>query len=127
MFIGSSESRPSPLETSVRTSFCCDGSTHATILRQVFHVKTRRQLARIMLAILFAIASPAVVSAQLNVLLSGGFAAAYKELLPEFERTSHITVTTASGSSQGNGPNTIGAQLARRVATDVVVMNKVGL
>jgi molybdate transport system substrate-binding protein len=98
-----------------------------TILRQVFHVKARRQLARIVLAILFAIASPAVASAQLNVLMSGGFAAAYKELLPEFERTSHITVTTASGSSQGNGPNTIGAQLARGVATDVVVMNKVGL
>ena len=33
---------------------------------------------------------PAVASAQLNVLMSGGFSGAYEQLLPEFERTSGI-------------------------------------
>src|SRR5215831_5148645 len=44
---------------------------------------------------------PVAASAQLNVLISGGFSGAYKQLLPEFERTSGIKVTTGSGASQG--------------------------
>ena len=52
---------------------------------------------------------PVVASAQLNVLISGGFSGAYEKLLPEFERTSGIKVTTGSGASQGTGPQTIAA------------------
>ena len=48
-----------------------------------------------------------------NVLVSGGFSSAYERLVPEFERTSGIKVTTTSGASQGVGPQTIAAQLAR--------------
>jgi molybdate transport system substrate-binding protein len=33
---------------------------------------------------------PVAASAQLNVLMSGGFSGAYEQLLPEFERTSGI-------------------------------------
>ena len=40
---------------------------------------------------------PVTASAQLNVLISGGFSGAYEQLLPEFERTSGIKVTTGSG------------------------------
>jgi hypothetical protein len=36
---------------------------------------------------------PVAASAQLNVLISGGFSGAYEKLLPEFERTSRIKVT----------------------------------
>ena len=36
----------------------------------------------------------AAASAQLSVLISGGFSGAYEQLLPEFERTSGIKVTT---------------------------------
>ena len=66
-------------------------------------------------------------SAQLNVLISGGFSGAYETLLPEFERTSGIKVTTGSGASQGAGPQTIAAQLARGVASDVVILSREGL
>jgi molybdate transport system substrate-binding protein len=66
-------------------------------------------------------------SGELNVLMSGGFAGAYDQLLPEFERTSGIKVATGSGASQGNGPHTIGAQLARGVAADVVILSREGL
>jgi molybdate transport system substrate-binding protein len=70
---------------------------------------------------------PAAALAQLKVITSGGFAGAYEQLLPEFERTSGIKVTTGSGSSQGSGPQTIGAQLARGVRADVVILSREGL
>jgi len=59
--------------------------------------------------------------------MSGGFTGAYEMLLPQFEQTSGIAVTTGSGASQGNGPHTIGAQLARGVAADVVILSREGL
>lgn len=65
--------------------------------------------------------------AQLNVLISGGFAGAYERLLPEFKRTSGIRVTTRSGASQGAGPQTIAAQLACGVSADVVILSREGL
>jgi molybdate transport system substrate-binding protein len=64
---------------------------------------------------------------QLHVLISGGFSRAYERLLPEFTRTSGINVTTGSGASQGTGPQTIAAQLARGVAADVVILSREGL
>jgi molybdate transport system substrate-binding protein len=70
---------------------------------------------------------PAAASAQLNVIISGGFSGAYEQLLPEFERTSGIKVTTGSGASQGTGPQTIAAQLARGVPADVVILSREGL
>jgi molybdate transport system substrate-binding protein len=63
----------------------------------------------------------------LTVLISGGFSGAYERLLPDFERTSGIKVTTRSGASQGAGPQTIAAQLARGVAADVVILSREGL
>jgi molybdate transport system substrate-binding protein len=65
--------------------------------------------------------------AQLSVLMSGGFSGAYERLLPEFKRTSGIGVSTGSGASQGTGPQTIAAQLARGVHADVVILSREGL
>jgi len=70
---------------------------------------------------------PMAASAQLSVLISGGFSGAYEQLLPEFERASGIKVTTGSGASQGTGPQTIAAQLARGVPADVVILSREGL
>jgi molybdate transport system substrate-binding protein len=63
----------------------------------------------------------------LKVITSGGFRAAYNAALPDFERSSGTKVTTGTGGSQGDGPNTIGAQLRRGVPFDVVIMAKEGL
>jgi molybdate transport system substrate-binding protein len=76
-------------------------------------------------AAVFTYAGPAM--AQLNVMISGGFSHAYRDVLPEFERATGITVTTGSGASQGSGPLTIRAQLERGVQTDVVIMSREGL
>ena len=64
---------------------------------------------------------------MLKVLISGGFSGPYEELLPKFEQTTGIKVTTGSGSSQGTGPQTIAAQLARGVPADVVILSREGL
>jgi molybdate transport system substrate-binding protein len=60
-------------------------------------------------------------------MISGGFSTAYRQVLPEFERESGVTVMTLSGASQGKGPETIAAQLGRGVAVDVVIMSREGL
>jgi len=80
------------------------------------------------IAILAALlAWPHAARAQIKVLMSGGFSGAYEQLLPEFERTSGIKVTTGSGASQGTGPQTIGAQLASGVTADLVILSREGL
>lgn len=65
--------------------------------------------------------------AEVTVMMSGGFAFAYQQLLPEFERTTGVKVVTTSGASQGNGPTTIKAQLGRGAHADVVILSKEGL
>jgi aconitate decarboxylase len=70
---------------------------------------------------------PVLKNEKLNVMISGGFSGAYEKLLPEFERTSGIKVKTESGASQGAGPQTIAAQLARGVPADVVILSTEGL
>jgi len=67
------------------------------------------------------------VRAELTVMISGGFSPAYRKLLPAFERTAGIAVTTASAASQGTGPNTMKAQLARGARADIVILSREGL
>jgi molybdate transport system substrate-binding protein len=70
---------------------------------------------------------PLAVTAQVKVIISGGFSGPYEKVLPQFERTTGIKVTTGSGSSQGTGPQTIGAQLASGATFDVVILSREGL
>ena len=79
------------------------------------------------LVVAFAAVSPPAPSVQITVIMSGGFFAAYQQLLPEFETDTGITVVTARGPSQGDGPTTIGAQLRRGLPADMVIMNREGL
>jgi molybdate transport system substrate-binding protein len=64
---------------------------------------------------------------SVTVIISGGFSGPYRQLLPELERSTGISVTTLSGASQGKGPETIAAQLGRGVAADVVILSREGL
>jgi molybdate transport system substrate-binding protein len=89
--------------------------------------KRRYAPLRVVCVIAWGLALPTASFAQVKVIISGGFSAAYREVLPEFERTTGIKVATASGASQGNAPNTISAQLRRGVAADVVIMSREGL
>lgn len=102
-------------------------------LRSYQHfIKPRSRLALnaaipILLAIATFLAYPSAAHAQLKVIISGGFSTAYRQVLPEFEGSTGITVTTLSGASQGKGPETIAAQLSRGVAADVAILSREGL
>jgi molybdate transport system substrate-binding protein len=65
--------------------------------------------------------------AQVKVMTSGGFAAPLREMLPDFEKASGISVEVILGKSQGAGPDTISAQLGRGVAADIVILSREGL
>jgi molybdate transport system substrate-binding protein len=82
---------------------------------------------RLVVAIAAFLFYSSAAEAQLKVIISGGFSTAYRQILPEFERTSGIRVTTLSGASQGKGPETIAAQLSRGVAVDVAILSREGL
>ena len=61
-------------------------------------------------------------AAEIKVMNSGGFAAAYLDLIPEFERATGNTVTTAWGPSMGSTPEAIPSRLQRGEPVDAVIM-----
>ena len=88
----------------------------------------RQSLVKVLVcAIVTLMACATSARAQLTVIISGGFSTAYRQVLPDFERATGITVATLSGASQGTGPETIAAQLARGVPADVAILSREGL
>lgn len=79
-----------------------------------------RQVA-LSIAVLFLFAG-AVQSAVVTVVSSGGFAAAYRALAPEFERTTGNTLVTSWGPSMGNTPDAVPARIQRGEPIDAVIM-----
>jgi len=65
--------------------------------------------------------------AELHVMSSAGFAAAYLELGPEFLRASRTKLTTVYGPSIGNAPDAIPSRIQRGEPVDVVIMASPGL
>jgi molybdate transport system substrate-binding protein len=63
-----------------------------------------------------------VNAAELHVMSSGGFTAAYKILGPKFAAASGNTLDTALGPSMGKAPEAIPNRLARGEPADVVIM-----
>ena len=59
---------------------------------------------------------------SLKVMISGGFRAAYQELVPEFERKTGYAIETAYGASIGNAPNAIPNRLQSGESADVVIL-----
>jgi molybdate transport system substrate-binding protein len=71
------------------------------------------------LSLAFAASSAA---ADLKVMISGGYLAAYRQLVPEFERATGDKVDTLTGPSMGDTADAIPARLARGEPADVVIM-----
>ena len=59
---------------------------------------------------------------EVNVMSSGGFTAAYRDLTPEFERATQNKVVTAYGASMGGAPDSIPSRLQRGEPADVVIL-----
>ena len=66
--------------------------------------------------------SSAASAAEVRVMISGGLTAAYKVLVPEFERLTGHKVLTAYGPSMGTTTNAIPVRLERGEAADVLIM-----
>ncbi|MBN8941508.1 MAG: substrate-binding domain-containing protein [Rhizobiales bacterium] len=83
---------------------------------------------RLALALLTLLALSAPLSAaEIRVMNSGGFTAAYRDLLPAFERATGHSVVTAWGASMGTAPDAIPVRLARGEAADIVILAESGL
>ncbi|MGJ4994101.1 extracellular solute-binding protein [Bradyrhizobium sp. HKCCYLR20261] len=66
--------------------------------------------------------SGAAQAAEVHVMISGGMTAAFKALVPEFERRSGHKVTIAYGPSMGTTANAIPVRLDRGEPADVLIM-----
>ena len=55
-------------------------------------------------------------------MISGGFSAAYRELIPKFEQANGNKIVTAYGPSMGTTINAIPIRLARGEPVDVIIM-----
>lgn len=64
---------------------------------------------------------------EIKVISSGGFSAAYKQLVPLYEQASGHKVITSSGASIGNAPDSIPSRLARGERFDILILADAGL
>src|SRR5271170_2079242 len=78
---------------------------------------------RLTLAVTCVLLTSAVVrAAEIKVVTSGTFTAAYLKLVPEYERSTHSKLVTEFGPSMGTTHNAIPLRLARGEVIDVVIM-----
>jgi molybdate transport system substrate-binding protein len=64
---------------------------------------------------------------EIRVISSGGFTAAYKQLVPLYEQASGHKVVTSYGASIGNAPDSIPSRLARGERFDILILSGDGL
>jgi molybdate transport system substrate-binding protein len=86
---------------------------------------TTRNITRMsapILALTSALLATNCFAAEINVVTSGAFTAAYLQLAPEFERATHNKLITGFGPSMGTTKNAIPVRLARGESIDVVIM-----
>ena len=82
----------------------------------------KRFLILVSAAIGLALVCEAANAAEIRVMISGGLTASYRELVPQFERSSGNKVVTAFGPSMGTTDNAIPVRLARGEPADVLIM-----
>jgi molybdate transport system substrate-binding protein len=87
-------------------------------------MRTCRVFSRIAALALVYELSTAVTAraADIKVVTSGAFTAAYLELVPEYQRATHNELVTEFGPSMGTTHNAIPVRLQRGEAIDVVIM-----
>ena len=64
---------------------------------------------------------------QVKVMTSGGFAAAYNLLGPQFEESTGTRLETVYGASSGGGPDSIPLRLSRGEPADVIILSRSSL
>lgn len=69
------------------------------------------------------LAAGVATAAEIKVMMSAGFSEAYRDLIPDFERTTGHKVVTIRGPSMGNRPEAVPNRIARGEPADVVIIN----
>ena len=87
----------------------------------------RKLFAPALLAFALPLAVASALAADLKVMTSGGFTAAYRELVPQFESATGNKVLTEYGASMGGAATSIPARLDRGEPVDVVILASEGL
>ncbi len=85
-------------------------------------IKSRFVLPRALVGAALILWVAVAQAAEIRVMSSGGFTAAYNELVPEFERTTHHKVLTGYGASMGNAPDSIPMRLQRGEPADIIIL-----
>ncbi len=85
-------------------------------------ILSSKPLQRSLLTLLIGAASSLAAAADIHVVSSGGFAAAYKTLAPEFEQKTGHKLISGWGPSMGETPQAIPNRLKRGEHIDVVIM-----
>lgn len=86
-------------------------------------ISCRRFAGPIVLASIGALFAAATAgAAEIKVVTSGAFTAAYLQLVPEYERATHNKLVTEFGPSMGTTHNAIPVRLERGETIDVVIM-----
>ncbi|MBG7619831.1 substrate-binding domain-containing protein [Herbaspirillum sp. AP02] len=85
-------------------------------------ILTHSVLQRSVLALVIGAASSLATAADIHVVSSGGFAAAYKALAPDFEKKTGHKLISGWGPSMGETPQAIPNRLKRGEPIDVVIM-----
>jgi molybdate transport system substrate-binding protein len=89
-------------------------------MKMIFH---RKFAGCVALALICALLSAAAARAdEIKVVTSGGFTAAYLQLVPEYEHATHNKLVTEFGPSMGTTHNAIPIRLERGESIDVVIM-----
>jgi molybdate transport system substrate-binding protein len=71
---------------------------------------------------LMAASAVSASAADVHVMISGGLTAAFKQLVPQFEKATGNTVVTVYGPSMGATPQAIPMRLSRGEPADVLIM-----
>ena len=79
-------------------------------------------LTRLALPLAALLVAAAASAQDVHVVTSGGFTEAYKQLVPRFERETHIHVVSAFGASMGATPDAIPNRLKRGEPIDVIIL-----
>src|ERR1700688_1528122 len=89
-------------------------------MKTIFQRKFAKFAALALICVLLAVATARVD--EIKIVTSGGFTAAYLELVPEYESATQNKLVTEFGPSMGTTHNAIPVRLERGEAIDVVIM-----
>jgi molybdate transport system substrate-binding protein len=90
-------------------------------MKTICRAKFARLMALLLICALLGVAGAARAD-EIKVVTSGGFTAAYLELVPQYEAATHNKLSTEFGPSMGTTHNAIPIRLDRGEEIDVVIM-----